>query len=74
MSRFDGKVSAVFTFGDALRPDSARTLQRLRELGISRMVMLTGDVADAASRMSAELPLDRVVAQASPETKGESGS
>lgn len=65
----DGKVSAVFTFGDALRPDTAQTLRRLHELGISRMVLLTGDVADAATRMSAALPLDRVVAQASPETK-----
>jgi heavy metal translocating P-type ATPase len=67
----DDRVVAVFTLGDAVRADAAGTISHLRDLGVSRMVLLTGDVEDVALRLSVVLPFDRVVARASPETKVE---
>ena len=39
----DGRLAAVFTFGDALRADSPGALDDLRAAGVSRILMLTGD-------------------------------
>ena len=65
----DGRLLAVLTFGDAVRADAGETIRRLRALGVSRFVLLTGDDEDAARRLSAALPFDRVVAHATPESK-----
>ena len=65
----DGRVAAVLTFGDALRADAAETIGRLRDLGVSRIVLLTGDDDEAARRLGAVLPFDRVVAHATPQSK-----
>lgn len=67
----DGRVVAVLTFGDAVRGDAAETIGRLRRLGVSRIVLLTGDDEEAASRLKAVLPFDRVVANATPQSKVE---
>ncbi len=65
----EGRVAAVLTFGDALRADAAETIGRMRDLGLSRIVLLTGDDHEAARRLGAVLPLDRVVAHATPQSK-----
>ena len=65
----DGRLAAVLTFGDAVRADARDTIERMRGHGISRVVMLTGDDAEAARRLSAILPFDRVVAHATPQSK-----
>jgi P-type E1-E2 ATPase len=67
----DGHPAAVMTFGDALRADAAETITSLRASGITRFVMLTGDDDIAARRIAAALPLDRVVAHATPQSKVE---
>jgi heavy metal translocating P-type ATPase len=68
-AEIDGRLAAVFTFGDALRADARETLETMRRSGISRLVMLTGDDEEAAARIAAALPLDRVVANATPQSK-----
>ncbi|ESZ71820.1 heavy metal translocating P-type ATPase [Mesorhizobium sp. L103C105A0] len=64
-----GRLAGVFTLGDALRVDARDALGKLRSAGIGRMIMLTGDDAVAAKRISALLNLDAIVADATPAAK-----
>lgn len=70
-AEIDDRLAAVFTFGDALRADARDTIDRMRREGISRFVLLTGDDENAAKRLSAVLPFDRVAALATPQSKVE---
>lgn len=45
-------------FSDQLRPECGRMLEKLRRQGVSHLVMLTGDSAEAASRVAQELGLE----------------
>ncbi len=65
----DGEAVAVFVLADSLRPEAPRTLRALRALGVTRMVMLTGDRAAAAAPIAASLRLDAVQADCSPAQK-----
>lgn len=65
----DGRLAAVFTFGDAIREDAPGTVEALRSAGVTRMVMLTGDDGAAAEKVSASLDLDAVFADATPADK-----
>ncbi|RAZ91099.1 heavy metal translocating P-type ATPase [Mesorhizobium hawassense] len=65
----DGRLAGIFTFGDAIREDAADTLGALRSAGVARIVMLTGDDAAAAEKISASLKLDAAFADATPADK-----
>jgi len=65
----DDRLAALFVFGDGLRGDALDTLVDLRSAGIDRIVMLTGDDAEAASRIGETLALDRILAGADPAAK-----
>ncbi|HSO48541.1 MAG TPA: HAD-IC family P-type ATPase, partial [Rhizobiaceae bacterium] len=65
----DGALSAVFTFGDEVRSDAAAVVGKLRNAGFTRIIMLTGDGAAPAGRISELLRLDGVVADATPAMK-----
>lgn len=65
----DGRLAAVFTFGDAIREDAPGTVEALRSAGVTRIVMLTGDDGAAAEKVSASLHLDAVFADATPADK-----
>ncbi len=65
---WDGAVRAVIAVGDAVRPDSAATVARLREMGLE-VVLLTGDNEGAARAAAAAADIDRVVAGVLPEQK-----
>jgi len=65
----DGRLAGILTFGDSLRPDAASALRELRAAGVSRIVMLTGDDAEAAHRVASALDLDDVLAHATPADK-----
>jgi len=54
---------------DTLRQDAPATLQRLRALGIRRLIMITGDRSEKARALGEELGLDRVYAELQPEEK-----
>ncbi|MFT3663430.1 heavy metal translocating P-type ATPase [Piscinibacter sp.] len=55
---FGGELLGVLALKDSLRDDSAATVARLRELGVARILMLTGDHPERAAAMAAELKLD----------------
>jgi cation transport ATPase len=61
----------VVALRDTLRADAAYALKRLRALGITTMVMITGDKRAKAEALAAELGLDAVHAEVAPEEKAE---
>ena len=65
----DGRPIGALLLGDELRRETPRALQSLRSAGVSRVVMLTGDRADAAETIGAALDLDAVLADRVPSDK-----
>jgi len=64
-----GRPIGVIALRDTLRADAAYSLQRLRALSITKMVMITGDKRAKAETLAAELGLDAVHAEVAPEDK-----
>ncbi|MEV0152492.1 heavy metal translocating P-type ATPase [Micromonospora sp. NPDC050686] len=54
---------------DPVRADARRTVRRLREAGLTRLVMVTGDRARTAEQVARAVGVDDVVAQCSPQEK-----
>lgn len=65
----DGRTVGALLMGDELRRESPRAVQMLRRAGVSRIVMITGDRADAAETIGAALDLDAVLAERVPSDK-----
>ena len=66
-----GEPIGVVLAKDEIRPDAARTLRRLRAVGLRRIVLLTGDRADTAADVGGLLGFDDVQAECTPVTKVE---
>ncbi|MDX1664399.1 MAG: heavy metal translocating P-type ATPase [Candidatus Promineifilaceae bacterium] len=64
-----GEFLGIIALADRPRPDIPATLDRLRALGIDRLVMLTGDNDDVARQIAAEIGIDDVRAELLPEEK-----
>ncbi|MFD8804689.1 heavy metal translocating P-type ATPase [Streptomyces sp. NPDC059597] len=62
----DGRMEGAVVLGDPLRRDAPRTLRRLREAGIERLTMLTGDRPEPAREVGTVLGLDDVRAGLDP--------
>jgi P-type E1-E2 ATPase len=54
----EGQLIGVILLADELRRETPRAVQSLRTAGVSRIVMVTGDRADAAETIGAALDLD----------------
>jgi heavy metal translocating P-type ATPase len=67
----DGRATALITFTDKLRPAVPDLLRRLKDLGISEMVMLTGDDRLTAEKIAREAGITRVHADLLPGQKVE---
>ncbi len=67
----DGELAGVLVLDDPIRPDAARTVRRLRDDGIARIVMVTGDRSDVAETVGAVIGVDDVLAERTPEEKVE---
>ncbi|MCB1460856.1 MAG: heavy metal translocating P-type ATPase, partial [Nitratireductor sp.] len=65
------KLAAVLSMRDLLRPEAGQTLAALRENGIVRIAMLTGDNEEAAAAAGTGLDLDKVWAGQTPAGKVE---
>ncbi len=59
----------IFHFTDTLRPQSKPLITRLKERGVLRPLMLTGDHADIARRIASEVGITEVHANLRPEDK-----
>ena len=64
-----GRTIGAVLLADELRRDTPRAVQALRSAGVSRIVMVTGDRADAAETIGAALDLDAVLADREPADK-----
>ncbi|AYE39314.1 heavy metal translocating P-type ATPase [Companilactobacillus zhachilii] len=65
----DQELQLVVGVNDQLRPDAREGLQALKDAGLKRIVMLTGDNKVAAQRVADRLPIDEVHAELLPEDK-----
>ena len=65
----DGEFAGSVTLRDEIRPDAAATLLALRKLGVSHVMMLTGDIRPVAEHVGRELGIDDVRAECLPEDK-----
>ena len=65
----DGRPAGVLILEDRLRPDARQTIRVVRRGGISRIVLATGDRAEAAGAVGALAGVDEVVAELTPAAK-----
>ena len=65
----DLRVLGWLAFTDTIRADAAETITALRERGVKRIVMLTGDNERVARYIADELGIDEVYAELLPEEK-----
>lgn len=67
----DGTYAGTIYVGDTIKADSAEAIRRLREVGVTKTVMLTGDVEDVARAVCEELGVDEYRAGLLPANKVE---
>jgi heavy metal translocating P-type ATPase len=65
----DGRLAGVIVMADEPRPDADTVIGRLRTEGIKHVALVSGDRRSVAERIGAQLGVDRVYAECSPERK-----
>ncbi|ODT21918.1 MAG: cadmium-translocating P-type ATPase [Hyphomicrobium sp. SCN 65-11] len=65
----DGKLAGIVFIADTLRPGAQEALAALKESGVRRIVMLTGDNVATANAIASGLGVDEVKADLMPEDK-----
>ena len=64
-----GQLAAVLCIEDPLREEAPAVIQRLKELGIRKIVMMTGDSARTARTIAQKVGVDQWYAEVLPEDK-----
>lgn len=65
----DGMHAGEIVLADRLREGTQKLLQNLRELGVERIVLATGDRADVAQAVTAGMDINSVRAELTPDEK-----
>jgi soluble P-type ATPase len=65
----DGEPAGAFLLEDLIRPDAPRMVRGLRDAGIQRVVLVTGDRADIAETVGRIVGMDAVMADCDPADK-----
>jgi Cd2+/Zn2+-exporting ATPase len=65
----DDKIAGLVAISDVVRPESKAAIAALRDLGIRRMILITGDNAAVAQAIGEQLAVDQVYAQTLPKEK-----
>ena len=65
----DDEIEGIIAVADAVRPGAARAVDRLKQLGVSRTVMLTGDNERTARAVAEAVGVDEFRAELLPEEK-----
>ncbi|GEL67482.1 heavy metal translocating P-type ATPase [Marinilactibacillus psychrotolerans] len=65
----DGKIAGMISIADQIREDAYKALAQMRENGIKKIVMLTGDNKHTAKAVATALELDEFHAELLPEQK-----
>jgi P-type E1-E2 ATPase len=66
---WNGRCLGRLTFRDQPRPEARAALERMRELGVARMILLTGDRRSTAVEVGGALGFDEVIAEVLPAQK-----
>lgn len=66
---FAGSFLGIIAIADTVRPEAAQTITRLKQLGIQKIVMLTGDNDRTARSIAKEIGIDQVYSELLPEHK-----
>ena len=67
----DGVYAGHIVINDQVKPDSQEAIAQLKQLGVSKTVMLTGDREDVARRVAEQLGIDEYHAELLPADKVE---
>ena len=67
----NGEYAGHVIVADMLKPNSKKAVEKLFEIGVNRIVMLTGDIKKVAERIAAELGLKEFYAELLPTQKVE---
>ena len=65
----DGKPAGALVLEDRIRPDARQTIRAIRRGGVTRIVLATGDRAEAANAVGALTGVDEVLAGLTPADK-----
>ena len=65
----DGRLGGLLVLADPLRTEAAQVIERLRRLGMERIVLASGDRHDVADAVTVGLHLDGVHADLTPDRK-----
>ncbi|MDR3415120.1 MAG: heavy metal translocating P-type ATPase [Nevskia sp.] len=65
----NGRFLAWLLLADTVRPEAAQAMAELRQLGLNRQLLLTGDRRSVAQALAGQLGIPAVQAQALPEDK-----
>ncbi|MCJ7771458.1 cation-translocating P-type ATPase [Candidatus Bathyarchaeota archaeon] len=65
----DNHVCGIISVADTVRRDAAAGVQALRNLGVKRFIMMTGDNARTAKQVGDRVGVDEVLAEMLPEQK-----
>jgi len=65
----DGELQGALLLADDIRLETPKALRNLREAGVRRTVMVSGDRVDVAETIAAALGIDTVLAERSPADK-----
>ena len=66
---YDGNLIGILAIGDPVRPEAKEVIKILKETGIKRSVMITGDTEGAAKKIAEAAGVDKYYSQALPEDK-----
>src|SRR5262249_22653880 len=64
-----GQLAGLLVFADRVRPEAPDTISRLRQMGIQRIAMLTGDSPETAKAVAGQIGIADVRAHLQPEDK-----
>ena len=67
----DGQLAGFLLMADAIRPDARAAVLRLRQAGIAHIVLASGDHAAIVNKVGAELGLDEIHGELTPQQKVE---
>lgn len=65
----ENKLSAVILIEDPLRREAVKTIKKLKKLGISKVVMMTGDSERTAKAIAKKVVVDEYYSEVLPEDK-----
>ncbi|MGK9546141.1 HAD family hydrolase, partial [Salmonella enterica subsp. enterica] len=65
----NGQFLAWLLLADSVKPEARQALQELRDLGLGRQLLLTGDRQSVADSLALDVGISDVEAQALPEDK-----